>query len=171
MKPAHQEQVNFIAGLLRSGTRYTEVLAQFGTKWHSIPKRTFDRRYKEAEATVQGEQQRIREQAEGKVAEKVEALKTQLMTSVDKQLYMQNAITEMQEQLLGKVKFTFLVGNKIMHSHNADVFMLPVEKQLEIRGKIKEYTAELNKMCGDYAPMKTDVQITQTPTIILPGSE
>jgi len=101
-----------------------------------------------------------------------EAAQKGLKSKTERMLSIQRAIEEMEAQLNGEAQFYFMVGNQLQGSHKDDgTFTLPVERQLEIRGKIKEYTAELNKMCGDYAPAKTEVQLTQTPTIILPGSE
>lgn len=107
----------------------------------------------------------LREQGLNKGIEQsgIDDAKKGIKTKQERMLYLQQAVEEMKAQLSGMVKFTFMVGNAIKHSHTGDFFMLPIEKQLDIRAKIKEYTAELNKMGGDYAAQKLETTINAKP--------
>ena len=148
LKPSEQAQIDFIVDCLRNGTRYSDVLAQFGTKWHNVSKRTFDRRYKQAESEATAQQRRINAEAEQEVKEEVNALKSKILTSFERKEYLTSIIKGEV-----KTKQPFVVGGKIME--------YPAEPSLT--DKLKAL-AELNKMDGDYAPTKQEVNIS-TPRL------
>jgi len=86
----------------------------------------------------------------------VEAVKQGLKSKIDRALFYQNQIDIMEMQLTGAAQFTFIVANKPVKSHNTKTgeFILPIEKQNEIRDQIKSYQTELSKMEGDYITAK-----------------
>lgn len=141
MKPSEQAQVNFIADCLRKGEQRGVILAKFGKKWQGTSTRTFDRRLRQAETHVAGEQARIKGQAEQEVAKEADALKSKILTSFERKVYLTSIIK-------GEVrtKQPFVVGGKIME--------YPAEPSLT--DKLKAL-AELNKMDGSYSPIKTEL--------------
>ena len=85
MKPSETAQINFIADCLRKGEQRKEILGKFGKKWEKVSRTTFDRRLRQAEAHVASEQQRIKEQAEQDVVKEADALKSKILTSLERQ--------------------------------------------------------------------------------------
>lgn len=155
MKPSEQAQVNFIADCLRKGEQRKDILAKFVKKWQKAGTRTFDRRLKVAQAAVQEEQKRIRATAEDNVAKEADALKSKIMTSIERQEYLTRVLNGEV-----KTKQPFVVGGKIME--------YPAEPTLAEKLKA---LAELNKMQGDYAATKSEISVTEKPKIIFPGDE
>ncbi len=153
-KPNNQPQIDFILACLRKGEKRGEVLSKFGKKWQGASTRTFDRRLKQAETALRGEQSRIQAEAELLVAKEVNERKAAIMTAIErKELLTQIAKGEI------KIKKPFVISGKIME--------YPSEPDHTDRiNAIKE----LSKMDGDYAPSKQDVTINQIPDVILPGN-
>lgn len=75
--------------------------------------------------------------------------------------FYQKEISAMQAQLMGKSRFTFCAGNKIMNSHNGDTFVVPLQVQISLRRVIMEYSAEICKLQGHYAPTKVAATDTE----------
>lgn len=102
-----------------------------------------------------------------------ESLKSALKTKIDRLLFYQKHIEEMERQANGEVPFTFKVGNKMMNSHNADgKFMAPIEVITMIRDTIKSYQAEVSKMDGDYSTSPTvNVTVENNDIIHVPDPE
>lgn len=145
LKPSEQAQIDFIVDCLRNGTRYSDVLAQFGTKWHNVSKRTFDRRYKQAESEATAQQRRISTEAEQEVKEEVNALKSKILTSLERQAILSDmAKGELETEVLLVTK-DGIKKAKAKPTH--------AERRAAI--------AELNKMEGDYAPAKSIVTVTK----------
>ncbi len=151
MKPAETAQVKFIADLLRTGTAYTSILAQFGNKWHKLSKRTFDRRYKVAEKAISKEQANIQAQAEHEVAKEVKALKTKILTAIErKELLTQIAKGDI-EIPTKEAKWDSVQGKFVM---------IPAAELPDHAARIRAI-AELNKMDGSYQPTKIDATVTE----------
>ena len=117
-------------------------------------------RFTEMYNTCYSEWSKIKEQAssDATVQAADKAAKIGLKSKLQKQIELQNEVDYIDKQIRGEVKFTFVVGNKVMKSHNMDngteIFMLPVQVQNNLRAQKLQYMAELNKMDGDYAPTK-----------------
>ena len=145
MKPSETAQINFIADCLRKGEQRKEILGKFGKKWESVSRTTFDRRLRQAEAHVASEQQRIKEQAEQDVVKEADALKSKILTSLERQAILSDmAKGELETEVLLVTK-DGIKKAKAKPTH--------AERRAAI--------AELNKMSGDYAPAKSVVTIAK----------
>ena len=145
MKPSETAQINFIADCLRKGEQRKEILGKFGKKWESVSRTTFDRRLRQAEAHVASEQQRIKEQAEQDVVKEADALKSKILTSLERQAILSDmAKGELETEVLLVTK-DGIKKAKAKPTH--------AERRAAI--------AELNKMSGDYAPAKSVVTISK----------
>lgn len=113
-------------------------------------------RYYKIANKAQSEWQQAKQiaQSEQIQANEKEGLKSGVKSKIERILFYQNEIDIMEKQLRGEVKFPFIVGSKIMNSHNGELFMLPVQVQNEIRQTIKSYQSEISKIESDYAPTK-----------------
>lgn len=141
-----------IIAIFNSGI--TGKMEVFGTirKSFTIARDRFTANYN----TCYSEWGRIKEDADKKATAQgaEEAATIGLKSKSEKAMGLQAEIENIDNQLSGKTKCNFVVGNKIMKSHNDDVFMLPVQIHNQLRDRKLQYTAELNKMEGDYAPFK-----------------
>ena len=145
MKPSETAQINFIADCLRKGEQRKEILGKFGKKWEKVSRTTFDRRLRQAEAHVASEQQRIKEQAEQEVEKEADALKSKILTSLERQAILSDmAKGELETEVLLVTK-DGIKKAKAKPTH--------AERRAAI--------AELNKMSGDYAPAKSVVTIAK----------
>ena len=145
MKPSETAQINFIADCLRKGEQRKEILGKFGKKWEKVSRTTFDRRLRQAEAHVASEQQRIKEQAEQEVVKEADALKSKILTSLERQAILSDmAKGELETEVLLVTK-DGIKKAKAKPTH--------AERRAAI--------AELNKMSGDYAPAKSVVTISK----------
>lgn len=151
MKPSEQAQVNFISDCIRKGEKRGKVLAKFVKNWQKVGTRTFDRRLRQAEKAVHEEQERIKDVAEGEVAKEVDALKSKIMTAVERKLL----LTQIAN---GEVKIPTKEAK--WDSEQRKFVMIPFE---ELAGHVDRIraVAELNKMGGDYQPTKIDATITE----------
>ena len=141
MKPSEHPQIDFIVDCLRKGEQRKTILAKFGKKWQSASERTFDRRLKAAEIKLQGEQQRIKDLAEQSIAKDADALKSKILTAMQRQeILTQIALGEYEVEKLIVTK-DGIKKAKAKPDHT------------DIRNAI----AELNKMDGSYTPIKHDL--------------
>lgn len=60
----------------------------------------------------------------------------------------------------GDVEFTFVIGNKINKSHSNSNFVLPIQIQLDIERAIDSKRKQISELEGEYAPVKTQTEIT-----------
>ena len=154
-KPNEQAQIDFIVDCLRKGEQRKTILGKFGKVWESTSRTTFDRRLNEAKAILHRENKHIQANCEVEVAKEVEARKSKIMTSIERQeLLTKIALGEV------KIKKPFVISGKIME--------YPAEPDYSDRIKAVQ---ELSKMVGDYAPTKQEISITEIPEIIIPGDE
>ena len=156
MKPSEQSQVNFIADFLRKGESRNVILAKFGKKWQGTSTRTFDRRLRQAEADVAAEQARIKEQAEQEVAKEADALKSKILTSLERQA------------ILSQIATGELAVEKLLVTKDG------IKKAMckPDHSDIKNAISELNKMDGSYSPTKADIttggdKLTDNPAAII----
>ena len=117
---------------------------------------TFSKDWKTAQTTHKDYQTKLNNaKDEVSIGMELESLKSGLKSKLDRLMFYQNQIDEMQKQLTGASRFMFIVGNKPVASHNSKGdFILPLEKQNDIRKAIKEYQTEISKIEGDYAITK-----------------
>lgn len=157
MKPKKRisktESVKQILQLLREGYATLDILGVMSSKWE-LPETTFYNHLKEAKETYQKEllsQQKaieeVREQEVKKVAQK--GLKSKL----ERDLELQNDIEYYQDVLSGKIKTTFILGQKVSATES-----LPIQIVLLIQKTINDLRIELSKRLGEYAT--TQVELT-----------
>jgi hypothetical protein len=142
-KPNEQTQIDFILDCLRNGEQRKDVLSKFGKKWQGISSRTFDRRLKDAETQLQGEQQRVKQESEQEAIKEIECRKSSIMTAIERQeLLSQIAKGEI------KLKKQIIVGGE----------PFDVEHDPDISDRINAIK-ELNKIDGNYTPIKTETSL------------
>jgi hypothetical protein len=147
-KPNEVAQIDFIVDCLRKGEARKIILAKFVKKWQGKSNRTFDRRLRQAESALQGEQQAVKAKSEESINQAIEARKANILSAIDRQ--------ELLSKIANgdvKVKKPFVIGGKIME--------YPSEP--DHLDKIKAI-AELNKMDGSYD--KSDEPQTTVKIII-----
>lgn len=154
MKSDQHKQVEFIKDCLRKGEERKIILPKFTTIYRKSEK-TFNNRLKEARKSIQGEHQRIQQEAEKGIQKEILDRKSKIMTSIERQEYLTRVLNGEV-----KTKQPFVVGGKIME--------YPAEPTLAEKLKA---LAELNKMQGDYAATKSEISVTEKPKIIFPGDE
>ena len=141
-------RLNPLLSYLESYAKYSQNFAR--------TRKTFDGDWKKAVATHKEYQSKLNNaKDEVSIGIELESIKTGLKSKLDRLMFYQNQIDEMQKQLTGASRFMFIVGNKPVASHNSKGdFILPLEKQNDIRKAIKEYQTEISKIEGDYAITK-----------------
>ena len=147
------ESIKQILNLLRKGYATEEILEEISSNW-VLPETTFYNHLKEAKAMYQSELQRqqkaieeVREQEVKKVAQK--GLKSKL----ERDLELQSDIEYYQDVLSGKIKTTFILGQKVSATES-----LPIQIVLLIQKTINDLRIELSKRLGEYAT--TQVELT-----------
>lgn len=153
MKPSEQSQVNFIADCLRKGEQRKVILGKFGKKWVNVSRTTFDRRLRQAETHVAGEQARIKAQAEQEVVKEADALKSKILTSFERQAIL-------SEMAKGELETEVLLVTKDG---------IKKAKAKPTHAERRAAIAELNKMGGDYAAEKMEHKVSgQLPSWLKP---
>jgi len=133
----------FILDRLRKGQERKEILQQFA-KAYKVGTKTFDSRLKEVRVQYANEVRTINEKAEEGIAKEVEALKSKIMTSVERQVYLSEiANCKSDIKKLGNQFFQI-----VELSDGRKEFISQADKLKAI--------AELNKMGGDYAPKQVE---------------
>jgi hypothetical protein len=139
------------------GLGYGECFSKYSVKF-SRTERTFNKDWKKA-STLISEYQKIVSKAKDDVsiANEIEVLKSGLKTKNQRLLFYQNQIDIMEKQLTGETKIYFIINNKpVVNPNSKGEYILPLEKQNEIRKQIKDYQTEISKIEGDYAATKND---------------
>ncbi len=159
MKPNKEHIISQILVELEAGKNYTDTFGVIRSK-SKLAESTYANYWKIAnERYAAAQQQRQQVVSEVRVQIDTEAAIMGLKSKNERVLEYQAEILRMEQQLIGKIKSTFIVGNKILQSHNGDTFMLPLQLQNELRNTIKAYRAEISKLEGDYAAIKTETEI------------
>ncbi len=131
-------QIEFIKKCLRKGDKRKTILAKYVKKWQTSSERTFDRRLKVAEEAMSIENKSIQDKVEQEVAKEVEVRKLDIMDAMERKVI----LTQIAR---GEIPLTKpIVVDKVVEH-------IPVVPDwMDRRAAI----AELNKMEGDYAPIK-----------------
>lgn len=141
MKPTHEIQVEFIKDCLRAGLKRNGILSKFANRWQDISTRTFDRRLKDAETSMQTELKAIATRTEESICKEVEARTAKILTSIERQ----EILTQIA---LGQIKLKKLIV---------------CDGVIEEREVVSDWAdrknaiAELNRMDGSYAPVTADL--------------
>lgn len=145
MKPDKQILIDAIIKGIEQGKDRGKLLATIAKKWQ-ISNRTFDRHWKTANEQHLVKQQAIKEKLTAiDTAAAIESRKKAIMTSDQRK----ELLTKIANGEL-KIKKPFVIAGKIME--------YPAEPDASDRLKA---IAELNKMDGDYAPVKSNVVISK----------
>jgi len=142
------------------GLGYGECFGKFSVKF-SRTERTFDKDWKKANARYLEYQQRAdKAKEEVSIANEIKVLKSGLKTKNQRLLFYQSQIELMEKQLTGETKTYFIVNNKpIVNPNSNGDYILPLEKQNEVRKQIKDYQTEISKIEGDYAAIRTEADV------------
>lgn len=150
-KPDKQLQIDTIIKWIEQGNSFDTCLKLSATKWN-LTRPTFIRRWNIAKEQHTAKQQEIKARvAELDTAAAIEARKKAIMTADERKEY----LTKLVNGEI-KAKRPFVIGGKIME--------YPEEPTHSDRIKA---IAELNKMEGDYAPVKSEVNIPSLQNIIM----
>lgn len=144
---------------IEKGAKRNDIVTKYCKKIQKSA-RTIDTYWKIAKEQIENRQE-MANKALNKVyvKKKISAVKNGLKSKFDRELELQVEIDMIDKQLKGEVEFTFMVGNKVNKSHNGGTFMVPIQILNDLRVKKLQYYSELNKMEGDYAPLKTEKNI------------
>ena len=139
------------------GLGYGECFGKYSVKFGRT-ERTFDKDWKKANTLISDYQKRAdKVKEDASIENEIEVLKSGLKTKNQRLLFYQNQIDVMEKQLIGETKIYFIINNKpVVNPNSKGEYILPLEKQNEIRKQIKDYQTEISKIEGDYAATKND---------------
>jgi hypothetical protein len=148
MKANEQKQVDLIIDCLKKGYQRAEILQKF-TKIYKTSIKTFDTRLKVAREVYGKQMSKLNTLVEQKLNEDANVAKIEFMT-----------VSERQAILAGQARGEIKV-KKAVFTPKGIVYIEEEPNHADRRAAV----AELNKMCGDYAPQKTEskVDINQLP--------
>ena len=151
-KPSKQIIIDAIIKEIEQGKATDKICAAICRKFQ-FSERTFYNHLKIAVIQHETKQDAIKKElAELDKQAAIEARKKAIMTADEKKEELSTVCNDLINKIQGKKKFTFFQGGKVVQSHNGEIFMLPIDTQVKVIDTIKGIIAELNKMCGDYAP-------------------
>ena len=139
------ESIKQIVELLRQGYATEEILEEISSNW-VLPETTFYNHFKEAKKTYNNElQEQKRELAAIRLTEVKKAAQKGLKSKFERDLDLQNDIEYYQDVLSGKIKTTFILGQKVSATEN-----LPIQLVLLVQNTINDLRKELAKRLGEY---------------------
>ena len=143
-------RINIIAKELVDGKSRVDIMSKYGKKWR-ISDRTYDRYLKSAKEIAKRLSNKANKAAEDTYIETTkEAVIQGLKTKIERAMFYQNEIHKMEAQLSGEIKFSYIVGNKLMQSHRGKNFIAAIQVQNDIRNTIRAYQMEISRIEGDY---------------------
>jgi len=154
MKPAEKAQIEFIKDCLRNGQERKDILPKFTEIYHKSEK-TFNTRLKAATIAIQSETDTIKDKSDEYIAKEISERNLKILTVAER------------KDILSKMAIGELVSQQIVIIQGSPDLMEVKPSHADRRAAI----AELNKMGGDYSPMKTELTLTNYPQIIIPGEE
>ena len=158
MKADQEKQINFILAELRNGSERATILQKF-TKSYKSSTKTFDNRLKIAKERFSVESERINKQTEQVLTDvQKDALKSGLKSKLEKQLSLQKQIEKIEKILEDGETPDTIIDVKTSSSFDITRKITAIERS-HLMKTLREITAELNKMAGDYAPAKTETTL------------
>jgi len=145
MKADQQKQINYILDRLRKGKERAEILQEFTKAYKKQSTKTFDNRLKIARAQFESERQLIQQEAEKGIQKDIEALKSKILTPVER-------LVILSDMAKGELETEVLLVTKDG---------IKKAKAKPTHAERRAAIAELNKMSGDYAPAKSIVTVTK----------
>ena len=147
------ESIKQILNLLRKGYATEEILEEISSNW-VLPETTFYNHFKEAKTTYHSELiEQQKEIEKVRLAEAKKVAEKGLKSKFERDLELQNDIEYYQDVLSGKIKTTFILGQKVSATES-----LPIQIVLLIQKTINDLRIELSKRLGEYAT--TQVELT-----------
>ena len=143
-KASEVSQIEFIKSCIRSGLKRKAILGKFGKKWESVSRTTFDRRLKQATDSMQAEFKEIDKRTEDGIAKEVEARKSKILTSIERQ------------EILTQIALGQIPLKKAMVCDGIIQEVDVVPDWMDRKNAI----SELNKMDGSYASEKHEHKVT-----------
>jgi hypothetical protein len=149
MKANEQKQVDLIIDFLKKGYQRKTILSNFVQFCPNVSEKTFQRRLKVAEGMFKEQMSKLNTLVEQKLNEDANVAKIEFLT-----------VSERQAILAGQARGEIKV-KKAVFTPKGIVYIEEEPNHADRRAAV----AELNKMCGDYAPQKTEskVDINQLP--------
>lgn len=144
MKPNEIAQIEFIKDYLRKGQQRKEILQVF-IKNYKTGVKTFDSRLKLAKEALQSELTKITEETEKGIQKEIEARKAKILTTIER------------KEILSQIAKGELTTTREVSTPMGVVVPLQEKPSYSDR---KAAIAELNKMDGDYAPEKSQIEQT-----------
>ena len=139
------ESIKQILNLLRKGYATEEILEEISSNW-VLPETTFYNHFKEAKKTYNNELQEQKKELEAiRLTEVKKAAQKGLKSKFERDLELQNDIEYYQDVLSGKIKTTFILGQKVSATEN-----LPIQLVLLVQNTINDLRKELAKRLGEY---------------------
>ena len=139
------ESIKQILNLLRKGYATEEILEEISSNW-VLPETTFYNHFKEAKKTYNNELQEQKRELEAiRLTEVKKAAQKGLKSKFERDLDLQNDIEYYQDVLSGKIKTTFILGQKVSATEN-----LPIQLVLLVQNTINDLRKELAKRLGEY---------------------
>lgn len=139
------ESIKQIVELLRQGYATEEILEEISSNW-VLPETTFYNHFKEAKKTYNNELQEQKRELEAiRLTEVKKAAQKGLKSKFERDLDLQNDIEYYQDVLSGKIKTTFILGQKVSATEN-----LPIQIVLLVQNTINDLRKELAKRLGEY---------------------
>lgn len=150
MKTNHTIEIDFIKTLLAKGYDRKDILQQFTKTYKKCSVKTFDNRLKVAKGQIQAELSNISKKMNEGITKDLEARKANILSVIERQ------------EILSKIARGEIPLKKAMV---CDGMIQEVEVVPDWMDR-KNAIAELNKMEGDYAPTKTDINITKEQPLL-----
>lgn len=147
MKPQKEIIVNEILSEMDFGITYTESMALNGTKWQ-IPERTFARYWSEASTRYLAANESAKKAVEVVRVQEIEKRASKGILSREERIQILSEIARGEQPMVKHVVVS--LGNNL-GSEIQEVTVYPAWKDK------RDAVAEINKMEGDYAPIKKDI--------------
>lgn len=144
-KPHAQMQIDFLSDLLSQGMTRKEILPILDEKWPNLSIKTKDRRLIAAKNQLQARRAKIIQAADMDIQNDVKLLKSKILTVAERM------------EILTKIALGEIPLLKPV-SVDGQIEMVEVVPAWSDR---REAIAELNKMCGDYAPVRQKLSIVK----------
>lgn len=141
MSPDKKIQFEFVKDLIRNGEKRNTIVSKFVKRWQKTSDRTVDRLIKVAKVAIDDELKEIGQKTKDIIEKEVDARRSKILTVIERQ-----EILSMIARGEMKLKKYIVCDKYIEEKEVVPDFM-----------DRKNAIAELNKMSGDYAPIKTEL--------------
>lgn len=141
MTPQQHTHIEFIKNCLRNGEDRKTILQKFTKLYNGLSVKTFDNRLKVAYEAIQKEFKKIESKSDKGIDKEIESRTMRVMTVVER------------IDILARMAYGELEREETLVSDGKAITVKTTPTFNDRRGAI----AELNKMGGDYAPIKNEI--------------